>query len=301
MSCRVLTPNTRVSAGCALICPRFLKYLTDLKLRHMLPIRMSLSEHWIGATAMPYVSNEGIRIHYHVVGEGPPIVLQHGTTQSVEDWHHYGYVQGLKNDYRLILIDSRGHGRSDKPHDPESYDLQFIAGDIVAVLDELIIPKAHYFGYSMGGWIGFVVSKYAPDRFNSFIIGASHPYERGMETARQLLGQGIEAFLAPFESVMAEPMEDEVKARLLSNDVEALIALCRDRPDMKELLPTMTMPCLVYAGESDPLYPDVKRAADQLPNGTFFSLPDIGHYEGFVRSDLVLPYVTKFLARVGQQ
>jgi pimeloyl-ACP methyl ester carboxylesterase len=250
---------------------------------------------------MPYISNQGVRIHYHIVGEGPPLILQHGTAWSVEYWHHYGYVQELKKDYRLILIDSRGHGRSDKPHDPESYDLQFIAGDIVAVLDELRVPKAHSFGFSMGGWIGFVLAKYAPDRINSFIIGASHPYERSMETARRRLGQGMEAFLAPFESAMSEPIEDEIKARLLSNDVQAVIASTRDRPDMREVLAAMTMPCLVYAGESDPLHPDVERAARQLPNGTFFSLPDIGHYEGFVRSDLVLPYVTKFLARVGQQ
>lgn len=250
---------------------------------------------------MPYVSNEGVRIHYHVVGKGPPVVLQHGTSGSVDDWQSYGYVQELKDDYRLILIDHRGHGRSDKHHDPESYNSQLIVSDKVAVLDDLNIPKAHYFGYSMGGWIGFVVAKYAPDRFSSFIIGASHPYERSMETTRRLLGQGMEAFLAPFESVMAEPFKDDVKARLLSSDVRSVLASSGDRPDMKELLPTMTMPCLVYAGESDPLYPDVERAARQLPNGTFFSLPEIGHYEGFARSDLVLPYVTKFLAEVSQQ
>lgn len=111
----------------------------------------------------------------------------------------------------------------------------------------------------------------------------------------------MEAFLAPFESAMSEPIEDQVKARLLSSDVRAVLASSGDRPDMKEVLPTMTMPCLVYAGESDPLYPDVERAARRLPNGTFFSLPDLGHYEGFARSDLVLPYVTKFLAEVSQQ
>lgn len=102
----------------------------------------------------------------------------------MEDWQSYGYVQALKDDYRLILIDHRGHGGSDKPHDPGSYNPRSIASDKVAVLDDLNIHKAHYFGYSMGGLIGFVVAKYAPERFNSFIIGASHPYERSMETAR---------------------------------------------------------------------------------------------------------------------
>ena len=247
---------------------------------------------------MPYVSNDGVRIHYHVEGEGPPLVLQHGTSQSLEDWYSYGYVQGLKGDYQLVPVDHRGHGRSGKPHDSKSYGLDKSVSDIVAILDDLNIPRAHYFGYSMGGWIGFGVAKYAPDRFRSLIIGASHPYERSMQTSRQLLGEGVEAYLASFESGMSEPIKPEVKRRVLSSDIRALMASSRDRPDMEELLPTMTMPCLVYAGESDPLYADVERAANQLPNGEFFSLPGLGHYEGFARSDLVLPHVTKFLAEV---
>jgi len=247
---------------------------------------------------MPYVSNDGVRIHYHVEGEGPPLVLQHGTSQSLEDWYSYGYVQGLKGDYQLVLVDHRGHGRSGKPHDSKSYGLDKSVNDIVAILDDLNIPRAHYFGYSMGGSLAFGVAKYAPDRFHSLIIGAGHPYERSMEAARELLRRGIEEFLAPFESAMAEPIEPKVKARLLSNDVEALIALTKDRPNLEELLPTMTVPCLMYVGERDPLFSDVERAARQLPNGTFFSLPGLGHYEGYAKSELVLPQVKKFLAEM---
>ena len=247
---------------------------------------------------MPYVSNDGVRIHYHVEGEGPPLVLHHGTSQSLEDWYSYGYVQGLKGDYQLVLVDHRGHGRSGKPHDSKSYGLDKSVSDIVAILDDLNIPRAHYFGYSMGGSLAFGVAKYAPDRFHSLIIGAGHPYERSMEAARELLRRGIEEFLAPFESAMAEPIEPKVKARLLSNDVEALIALTKDRPNLEELLPTMTVPCLMYVGERDPLFSDVERAARQLPNGTFFSLPGLGHYEGYAKSELVLPQVKKFLAEM---
>lgn len=248
---------------------------------------------------MPYVSNDGVRIHYHVEGEGPPLVLHHGTSQSLEDWHSYGYVQGLKGDYQLVLVDHRGHGRSGKPHDSKSYGLDKSVSDIVAILDDLNIPRAHYFGYSMGGSLAFGVAKYAPDRFHSLIIGAGHPYERSMEAARELLSRGIEEFLAfAFESAMAEPIEPKVKARLLSNDVEALIALTKDRPNLEELLPTMTMPCLMYVGERDPLFSDVERAARQLPNGTFFSLPGLGHYEGYAKSELVLPQIKKFLAEM---
>src|SRR5437763_14786365 len=72
---------------------------------------------------MPYADNGNIRIHYQVEGEGPALVLQHGFTESVTDWYEAGYVEALRRDYRLILIDARGHGASDKPRDPDAYVL----------------------------------------------------------------------------------------------------------------------------------------------------------------------------------
>ena len=62
---------------------------------------------------MPYATNQGVRIHYQVEGDGPPLVLQHGFFWSVEGWYRVGYVDTLRTSYRLILIDARGHGASD--------------------------------------------------------------------------------------------------------------------------------------------------------------------------------------------
>ncbi len=71
---------------------------------------------------MAYASNRGVRIHYQVEGDGPPLVLQHGLFWSVAGWSRVGYVDALKPHYRLILIDARGHGVSDKPHDGTGID-----------------------------------------------------------------------------------------------------------------------------------------------------------------------------------
>ena len=111
---------------------------------------------------MPYAVNEGIRIHYKTEGEGPPLVLQHWSVATMENWYDFGYISALKNNYQLILLDARGHGGSDKPQVPEAYKLEKRVGDIVAVLDDLGIAKTHYFGYSMGGWIGFGMAQFAP-------------------------------------------------------------------------------------------------------------------------------------------
>lgn len=71
---------------------------------------------------MPYADNEGIRIHYKTEGEGPPLVLHHWSLGTMESWYDYGYVSALKGDYRLVLLDARGNGGSDKPHTPEAYE-----------------------------------------------------------------------------------------------------------------------------------------------------------------------------------
>src|SRR5262252_7442562 len=86
---------------------------------------------------MPYVDNDGVRIHYEVEGKGPSLVLQHGFTHSLRRWYLHGYVDALRNDYELILIDARGHGESDKPHDPHAYTLAARVRDVVAVVDDL--------------------------------------------------------------------------------------------------------------------------------------------------------------------
>src|SRR5258705_11830015 len=93
---------------------------------------------------MPYADNGNVRIHYQVEGEGPALVLQHGFTESVMDWYETDYVEALRPDYRLILIDARGHGASDKPHDPDAYVLNRRVADVVAVLDALDIAKKDF-------------------------------------------------------------------------------------------------------------------------------------------------------------
>jgi len=206
-----------------------------------------------------------------------------------------GYLEALKHDYRLILVDARGHGHSDKPHTPDAYEMALRAGDVVTVLDAVHVPTTHFMGYSMGGRIGFALAQYAPERFASFILGGSAPYQRPQTQADpllQMLRKGPEAI------AWDAPLPPALQARMLANDIEALIA-CRtntlESPGYEDVLPTMTMPCLLYAGEADATYPGVKECVLHMPNVTFFFLPGLKHAETFFRSDLVLPHMTRFL------
>ena len=125
---------------------------------------------------MPDVVGEGVRIHYEVEGIGPPLVLHHGFAAALGMWHRNGAVTALRDHYQLILIDARGHGQSDKPHTPAAYSQRQTAADVVAVLDDLGIKTAHFYGYSLGGLVGFYLGKYAPDRMRSLALGGVHPH-----------------------------------------------------------------------------------------------------------------------------
>ena len=114
--------------------------------------RLKLTDHLSSRTLdMAFVDNRGVRIHYEVEGEGFPLVIQHGAFDSIETWHELGYVNALKDAHRLILVDARGHGASDKPHVTSAYSKEMQAADIVTVLDDLKIERSDYWGYS-DGW-----------------------------------------------------------------------------------------------------------------------------------------------------
>ena len=93
---------------------------------------------------MAYAMNAGVQIHYEVEGGGPPLVLQTGFASSVPDWYTLGYVDVLKGDYQLILLDPRGQRESDKPHSPEAYGPEHRVADVIAVLDALKIERTHF-------------------------------------------------------------------------------------------------------------------------------------------------------------
>jgi pimeloyl-ACP methyl ester carboxylesterase len=222
----------------------------------------------------------------------------------LESWHEEGYVDALKRDYKLVLIDLRGHGGSDKPHDPEAYKLKLLVADVIAVMDALNISKTHLLGDSLGGRMAFALAKFAPERFHSFIIGGQSPYARPRARIRwwlQLLRKGMSAYIELYKNETGVKMTPQRRTKILSNDTEALAAFLSAgewRASLEDALPNMTMPCLFYVGEADECYAGARKCANLLPNAEFVSFPDLGHLEVGLQSHLVLPHIKKFLEKV---
>lgn len=241
---------------------------------------------------MSFISNDNIRIHYEVEGSGPPLVLQHGLSDSIASWYEFGYVERLKDEFQLIMIEARGHGESDKPHDSAAYDLKLMTSDVLAVIDRLHLAQVYYCGYSMGCRIGFNIAKHAPERIHAFIMGGHHPYFSSTEFFRNIFKDGLDAWLEVIEAT-AGPLTLSIRERLLNNDIDAMRAvIANDRPDISRVLPTMTMRCLLFAGSEGFYYSNAKRAAFELPDGDFFPLFGLNHFQVTLRGDLVAPLIT---------
>jgi pimeloyl-ACP methyl ester carboxylesterase len=247
---------------------------------------------------MPYARNGDIRIHYQIEGSGQPLVLQHGFTDCLTSWYDLGYVAPLKHDYMLILIDARGHGDSDKPHDIAAYTMELRAADIVFVMNELHVSRAHYFGYSMGGWIGFGMARYAPDRLRSLIVGGADAAPRKREPNPLLEAEMISRGAAAIPEIWDAPPPPALRERLLKNDMEALRASRVDDPGYEDTLPTIGAPCLVLVGDADPIYPTAKAHAEKIPKATFVTIPGQNHAGTFFRSDLMVSHIMQFLPGV---
>ena len=118
-----------------------------------------------------YVDTNGAQIYYAVFGSGDPLILLHGGLGNADYWGNQ--IEPFSAKYKVITIDSRGHGRSTRDDQPYSYNL--MASDVLAVMDHLSIKKASIVGWSDGGIIGLDIAINNPDRLvKLFAFGANY-------------------------------------------------------------------------------------------------------------------------------
>ncbi|MBA1146690.1 alpha/beta fold hydrolase [Ectothiorhodospiraceae bacterium WFHF3C12] len=118
---------------------------------------------------MPYASNGETRLYYEAHGDGPPLALVMGLGGSIQAWGMQ--IPKLSQRYRVIAMDNRGAGRSDKPDVP--YSIAGMAGDLACVLDAAGVDSAHVMGASMGGFIAQAFYHAYPGRTRSLILACT--------------------------------------------------------------------------------------------------------------------------------
>ncbi len=225
-----------------------------------------------------YLDIDGLKLYYRVEGSGVPVLLIHGYgAHSDVNWRLPGVIRVLRRKYQVITFDVRGHGLSDRPHEPEKYGLE-MAKDVVRLLDHLHIEKAHVVGYSMGGFITIRLLSLCPERLLSAVPCASgyeKPEGKNIQLLQSLTGALDEQ--NSFEPLIRslEPVPPPIwKVKLIDflmgsiNDYKALSALMKRFTDLaisEEVLRNNKVPVLSMAGTRDPLGAGIKTMTEMMP------------------------------------
>lgn len=229
---------------------------------------------------MPVFQTSGLSLAYEVAGNGPPVLCIHGFASSGKvNWIDTGWVQTLVDaGYTAITLDNRGHGASEKPHDPEAYYPNMMADDALALLDHLGIERAALLGYSMGARIAAFLAYDHPERVVAAIFGGM-----GMNVINGLTdGNDIIAGLrAPALADLTHPTARQFRifADHTGSDREALAACMETsrQPMARADVRRIEVPVLVAVGEADEMAGPPEQLAELLPAGEAFVIPRRDH------------------------
>lgn len=229
---------------------------------------------------MPSFTHEGLSLAYEVFGEGLPVLCIHGFASSGKvNWVDTGWVETLTEaGYQAITLDNRGHGQSDRPHDPELYYPGQMAEDAVALLDHLGIERAAVLGYSMGARIAAFMAYSHPDRVACALFGGM-----GLNLINGLTdGNDIIAGLrAPELADLTHPTARQFRifADHTGSDREALAACMETsrQPMVRADVRRIEVPVLVAVGEADTMAGPPEPLAELLPHGEAVLIPKRDH------------------------
>jgi pimeloyl-ACP methyl ester carboxylesterase len=236
---------------------------------------------------------DGLRLRYLDEGSGTAVVLVHGFGSSIEhNWVRPGIVERLTEaGYRVLALDVRGHGGSEKPHDPTRYGEAEVL-DILRLLDHVGVERAHLVGYSRGAMLAHHALDRFPERFITVTLGGygsrgdgSGPIEA---LPRDLVADSLEAgSLGPIIRALTPPGEPP-SSRLVAvangvisatNDMHALAAAFRaePRPIPPARLRANPRPTLVLVGELDPFLEDAAAMAKLMAGARLQVVPGAAH------------------------
>jgi pimeloyl-ACP methyl ester carboxylesterase len=262
---------------------------------------------------MPEISNKGVKISYEVAGQGRPLVLLHGWACDHAWWIETGFIDDLQRDHRVVNVDLRGHGDSDKPHEPSAYGGDVVVSDVLAVADAEGFDRFALWGFSYGGWVAWMTAYAAPERVAALIsTGQWDPRPEIYDEAWQafddgwlegLRRDGMQGLVDQFgqeerDAFLKEPPA-WARAMFLRGDPQALLAI-QSRELLGQGIPTLEgfpVPTLLIAGEFEDEDDDAAVIAGMLPHGEHLRLPGLGHADAQVAPELVLPAARAFLDR----
>ena len=219
-----------------------------------------------------YAPVNNIKIWYAEFGKGAPVILLHGGLANSNYWGLQ--VRALSGRYRVIVMDSRGHGRSTRDEQPYGYDL--MASDVLALMDYLKIPKAAIVGWSDGAILGLDIAINHPERLTKLFAFAANSDPSGVADISQspVFNARIDRAAKEYEKLSATPTE-------YSSFLDQISKMWETQPNFtKEQLNSITVPTWIVDADRDEA---IKREntefmAAQIPGAGLLLQPRVSHF-----------------------
>lgn len=264
---------------------------------------------------MPEATINGVRIYHELHGStGEPIVFVHGYTGDITDWRPQ--VAEFSPTHRVLVLDHRGHGRSEAPKDRDSYTIEAMAGDVEALVAHVGFDRYHLVGHSMGGAVSQEIALRSPGRLMSltiedsgdtFSLGRSETVTAWIKKRMELAEtQGMAVASQVVSSIPPPPhstpeRQRETAERLAAMSVDGFIgawqALNRWK-GTRDRLPDIRTPTLVIYGELDAgLVAAAKRLAHGIESAELVVIPEAGHSPQYERPELFNQALRRHLER----
>jgi pimeloyl-ACP methyl ester carboxylesterase len=214
----------------------------------------------------------GVRIWYAVFGHGSPVIMVHGGAGSSKYWGLQ--IPALARQYEVIVLDSRGHGRSTRDSEPITYHL--MAADVLAVMDTLLVPKAALVGWSDGGIIGLDIAINHPERLTKlFAFGANSDTSGTKDVDKDpLFNDYFDRCEKEYRKLSPTPSEYKAFLRQMQ-------PMWDSEPHFSdEQLRSIKVPTWIVDGDRDELIKreDTDRMAKLIPDAGELILPEVSHF-----------------------
>ena len=257
--------------------------------------------------------------HLEAIGVGEPLLLLHGFSGDSSSWR--AIANTLAARWRIIMLDSLGHGKSDAPSKVDSYRMACLAADIMDLLDQIAIKRTHLLGYSMGGRLALYLALRFPERLRSLILesaspGLADPGERAQRCRRdqalagRIEAEGVTAFVDYWERLPLWDSQSKLPADILAaqrrqrlrNSALGLANSLRGmgtgaQPNLWPELPALQLPSLLLAGEADDKFRRINQEmAARMPQVQLRLIPDAGHNTHLENPPAFCREVSSFLA-----
>jgi pimeloyl-ACP methyl ester carboxylesterase len=249
---------------------------------------------------MPSFHNGAVEIAYLDEGEGDPIILVHGFASSKNvNWVYPTWVSDLKKDgRRVIALDNRGHGDSEKLYDAAQYEIAIMADDVIALMDHLSLARADVMGYSLGSRMTAMLALKAPQRLRSAIlggigIGLIEGGGPGENVALALEAPSLEGVTDPVGRTF-RAFADQTRS-----DRRALAACLRGSRRLmtrEEAAAITGVPVLIAVGSADEIAGSAQALGEIIPGAQVLDIPNRDHMRA-VGDKVYKSGVTEFLSR----